>query len=225
MKLTIMFSAILSLGRFGDHVLLFSGSTAMMLVFQASCSQISCDFFHPTDRPTQNQETYSTLNERKGDDLSLMVSFWASSPHCFCVFLYTCLLFCSFFVGEITETETVQTPSIFPLEILEKKKWKTRWFIDLKGNEVGLGLVKVLTWISWNPVCCRYMFHKNLATAMEYAATLSTVWEIMYFTKTKRSYFRFAPPPTPESPRQDRFKVLPTPRPKWLDLFLWLPGG
>ena len=97
MKLTIIFSAILSLCRFGDHVLLFSGSTAVMLVFQASRSQISCDFFHPTDRPTQNQETYSTLNERKGDDLSLMVSFWAPSPHCFCVFLYTCLaLFCSF---------------------------------------------------------------------------------------------------------------------------------
>ena len=95
MKLTTIFSAILSLCRFGDHVLLFSGSTAMMLVFQASYSQISCDFFfHPTDRPTQNQETYSTLNERKGDDLSLMVSFWASSPHCFCVFLYTCLLLC-----------------------------------------------------------------------------------------------------------------------------------
>ena len=51
-------------------------------------------FFHPTDRPTQSQETYSTLNERKGDDLSLMVSFWASPPHCFCVFLYTCLLLC-----------------------------------------------------------------------------------------------------------------------------------
>ena len=49
-------------------------------------------FFHPTDRPTRNQETYSTLNERKRDDLSLMVSFWASSPHCFCVFLYTFLL-------------------------------------------------------------------------------------------------------------------------------------
>ena len=31
----------------------------------------------------------------------------------------------------------------------------------------------------------------------------------------KRSYFRFAPPPTPESPRQDRFKVLP----------MWLRGG
>ena len=55
LKLTITFSAILSLGRFGDHILLFSGSTAMMLVFQATCFQISCDFFfHPTDRPTQN---------------------------------------------------------------------------------------------------------------------------------------------------------------------------
>ena len=50
-KLTITFSAILSLCRFGDHVLLFLGSTAMMLVFQASCSQISCDFFSP-HRPT-----------------------------------------------------------------------------------------------------------------------------------------------------------------------------
>ena len=92
MKLAITFSAILSLCRFGDHVLLFSGSMAMMLVFQASCSQISCEFFSP-HRPTHpSQEIYSTLNERKGDDLSLMVSFWASPPHCFCVFLYTCLL-------------------------------------------------------------------------------------------------------------------------------------
>ena len=73
MKLTIIFSAILNLCRFGDHVLLFSGSTAMMLVFQASCSQVSCHFFfHPTDRPTQNQETYSTLNERKGDDVNFI---------------------------------------------------------------------------------------------------------------------------------------------------------
>ena len=29
--------------------------------------------------------------------------------------------------------------------------------------------------------------------------------------KTKRSYFRFAPPTTPESPGHDRFKQLPTP--------------
>ena len=34
-------------------------------------------------------------------------------------------------------------------------------------------------------------------------------------SQKKRSYFQFAPPPTPESPRQDRFKVLPTPGPKW----------
>ena len=111
MKLTIKFSAILSLCRFGDHVLLFSVSTAMMLVFQASRSQISCDFFfHPTDRRTQNQETYSTLNERKGDDLSLMVSFWASSPHCFCVFLYTCLLLCFVLFCRLNELKQYKDP-------------------------------------------------------------------------------------------------------------------
>ena len=33
--------------------------------------------------------------------------------------------------------------------------------------------------------------------------------------KNKEKLFRFAPPPTPESPRQDRFKVLP----------MWLRGG
>ena len=125
MKLTIMFSAILSLGRFGDHVLLFSSSTAMMLVFQASYSQISCDYYYyyfSPHRPTQNQETYSTLNEKKREWPKPYGFFWASSPHCFCVFLYTCLLFCFvlFFVGEITETESVQRPSIFPLEILER---------------------------------------------------------------------------------------------------------
>ena len=67
MKLAIMFSAILNLGRFGDHVLLFSSSTAMMLVFQASYSQISCDYYYyfSPHRPTQTQETYSTLNEDK----------------------------------------------------------------------------------------------------------------------------------------------------------------
>ena len=57
------------------------------------------------------------------------------------------------------------------------------------------------------------------------AVTMSTVREMMYFTKTKTSYFRFVRPPTPESPRQDRFKVLPIPGPKWLELFLWLRGG
>ena len=94
MKLTITFSPTLSLCRVGDHVLLFLGSTAMMLMFQAPYSQISCYFSVSPHRPSQNQETYSTLKKQKGDDLSLVVSFWASSPHYFCVFLYTCLLFC-----------------------------------------------------------------------------------------------------------------------------------
>ena len=54
MKSTIILSAILSLCQFGDCVLLFSGSTVIMLVFQTSYSQISCEFFFfffspPTD--------------------------------------------------------------------------------------------------------------------------------------------------------------------------------
>ena len=149
MKLAIMFSAILNLGRFGDHVLLFSGSTAMMMVFQASYSQISCDYYYyfSPHRPTQNQETYSTLNEKKREwpkpygfftTLLLRISVYLSF-----------VLYCSFSVGEITETETVQTPSIFPLEILGEKKWKARWFIDPKGNGVGLGLVTAAPVHSW----------------------------------------------------------------------------
>ena len=54
----IVVSAILSLCRFDDYVLLFSGSTAMMLMFEASFSaEISCflflfsvSIFHPTNR-------------------------------------------------------------------------------------------------------------------------------------------------------------------------------
>ena len=40
-----IFSAILSLCRFGDNFLLFPLSTSMMLGFQASYSQTSCDLF------------------------------------------------------------------------------------------------------------------------------------------------------------------------------------
>ena len=107
--------------------------------FRPSLLRFLVIFFHPTDRPTQNQETYSTLNERKGDDLSLMVSFWASSPHCFCVFLYTCLLLCFvLFVGKINWncTKTINIP-FGGSRTRMKKKWKTRWFIDRKGNGVA----------------------------------------------------------------------------------------
>ena len=43
--------------------------------------------------------------------------------------------------------------------------------------------------------------------------------------KNKEKLFSICPTPTPESPRQDRFKVLPSSGPKLLDLFLWLRGG
>ena len=226
-------------------------------------------------RPTQNQETYSTLNEQKGDDLSLIVSFWASLPHCSYVFLYTCLLFCFvlFFVGEINwncsktlyirfvdsraRIKKMKSSMIYwrqgqlggvrarycaavhscAVKCSRETKGKTsveRLFNSRHQASFKMGLIaspcswswfKVLTSISWCPVCCRHMFQKGLSTAMESAVTLSTVREMMYFTKTKRSYLRFSPHPTPESPRQDRFKVLPITGPKWLDLFLWLPGG
>ena len=91
--------------------------------------------------------------------------------------------------------------------------------IGLIASPCSWSWFEVLTSISWCPACCRDMFQKGLSTATESAVTLTTVRVMMYFTKTKRSYFWFATPPTPESLRQDRFKVLP----KWLDLFLWAP--
>ena len=109
----------------------------------------------------------------------------------------------------------------------EKKKRKTsvdRLFTSRPQASFKMRLIaspcswswfKVLTSSSWCPVCCRDMLHKDLSTATESTATLSTVREMMYLTKTKISYFRFAPPPTPESPRRDCFKVLPTPGPEF----------
>ena len=67
------------------------------------------------------------------------------------------------------------------------------------------------------------MLHKDLSTATESAAILSAALEMMYFTKTnlKRSYFRFASPPTTESPGHVHFKQLPTPGPEGVELSLW----
>ena len=42
---------------------------------------------------TKSGNLYEAKRTKRGW-VSLMVSFWASSPHCFCVFLYTCLLLC-----------------------------------------------------------------------------------------------------------------------------------
>ena len=121
MKLTTIFSAVLSLCRFGDHVLLFSGSTAMMLVFQASYSQISCDFFFtpPTDQKPGN--LFDTKRTKRG---------W-SKPYGFFLGFLTILLlrisvylsfvlFCSFFVGEINWNRNCSKSLYIPFEILER---------------------------------------------------------------------------------------------------------
>ena len=88
--------------------------------------------------------------------------------------------------------------------------------MELIASPCSWSWVKVLTSITWCPVCCRDMFHKDLSTATESAAILSTAREMMYFTKTdlKRSHFRFASPPTTESPGHDHLKQLPTPGPR-----------
>ena len=104
MKLTIIFSATLSLCRIGDHVLLFSGSTAMMLMFQASYSQISCDFFNFTS-PT-DQKPAGNLFDAKGTKRGLpkprgfFLGFLTTLLLRISVYL-SFVLFCSFFVGEI----------------------------------------------------------------------------------------------------------------------------
>ena len=88
--------------------------------------------------------------------------------------------------------------------------------MELIASPCSWTWVKVLTSITWCHVCCRDMFHKDLSTGTQSTAMLSTVQEMMYFTKAnlKRSYFRFASPPTTESPGQGLFKQLPTPGPK-----------
>ena len=110
----------------------------MILVFQVSSSQISCGFFFtpPTDPP----------NTRKRE--------WPKPYGFFLGFVTTLLLrisvylsfavFCSFFVGEINWNcrKTIYIP--FGDSRGRIKKWRTRWFIDRKGNGVGLGLITAL---------------------------------------------------------------------------------
>ena len=59
--------------------------------------------------------------------------------------------------------------------------------MELIASRCSWSWVKVLNQlksITWCPVCCRDMFHKDLSTATESAAILSTAREMMYFTKT-----------------------------------------
>ena len=70
---------------------------------------------------TKSGNLYEAKRTKRGW-VSLMVSFWASSPHCFCVFLHNYLsfaLFCSFF---LRWNKLKLKPSIFPLEIIDGVK-------------------------------------------------------------------------------------------------------
>ena len=66
---------------------------------------------------------------------------------CFCILVFCFVLF--FFVGKINWncTKTLNIP-FGGSRTRIKKKWKTRWFIDRKGNGVGLGLVTALRFTS-----------------------------------------------------------------------------
>ena len=204
MKLTITFSAMLSLCRFGDHVLLFSGSTAMMLVFQASCSQISCDFFSP-HRPTHPKpgNLFDAKRTKRG---------WPKPYGFFLGFLTTLLLrisvylsfalFCSFLVSEVnwncfktlwrflsTRKKMKNTMIYWPqgtkgkmtVDRLFTSRHRASFMMGLIASPCSWSWFKVLTTIWWCHVCCRDMFHKDLSTARESAATLSTMREMMYF--------------------------------------------
>ena len=85
--------------------------------------------------------------------------------------------------------------------------------IGLMASPCSWSWLKMLTSISWCPVCCQDMFHKDLSTATDSTATLSTVREMMYFTKRKRSYFRLPRPLPPKVPDRTASKYSPLPGP------------
>ena len=118
----------LSLCRFGDRVLLFSGSTAIMLVFQTSYSQISCEFFlffffftPPTDPKPGN--SFDAKRIKRGwpkpygffsgfiNTLLRRISVILSFALFFFLFWFFVLFVCLFVFLPVkwTETKTVQT--------------------------------------------------------------------------------------------------------------------
>ena len=88
-------------------------------------------------------------------------------------------------------------------------KWKMtvdrRLFTSRHQASFKMGLIaspcswswfKVLTLISWFPACYQNMFQKGLSKGTESAVPLSTVREMMYFTKTEK-LFSICPAPYP----------------------------
>ena len=65
----------------------------------------------------------------------------------------------------------------------------TYGMMELIASPCSWSPVKVLTSITWCPVCCRGMFHKDVFTATESAAILSPAREMMYFTRNKEKLF------------------------------------
>ena len=74
--------------------------------------------------------------------MTLALWFLFGLPHhiasaYFCKLVFCFVLF--FFVGEITEPETVQRPPIFPLEILERAQKNEKRNDLLTASAMGLG--------------------------------------------------------------------------------------
>ena len=103
------------------------------------------DSHRPTHPKPRN--LFDPKRTKRGLDVSLMVVF-GLPPHIasayFCILVFCFVLF--FFVGKINWncTKTLNNPFGGSRTRIKKKKWKTRWFIDRKGNGVGLGIVTAL---------------------------------------------------------------------------------
>ena len=132
--------------------------------------------------------------------------------------------------GFATALRFTRAPSNSPKQ-KEKRRWTYYSHLDIKyhfwwnlsplpvhGSELSQG-------VDVNYVCpaCLLPGHVSQGLFHSYGVRrhlVNRARPMMYFTKTKISYFRFASPPTPEIPLQDCFKQLPTLWPEGL----WLPG-
>ena len=94
--------------------------------------------------------------------------------------------------------------------------------MELNASHCSWSWVKVLTSITWCPICCRDMFHKDLSTATESAAILLTAREMMYFTKTKKIFFSICPATHPRKSGTWPLQTTPNPRARRAGLiYLW----
>ena len=115
----------------------------------------------------------------------------------------------------------------------DKRLWTDYSRLDIKHHLRYDGTYRLSLFMALSQGVVNYMMpcmlpgHVSQGPFYSYGvrSLLSTAREMMYFTKTKRSYFRFAPQTTAESPEHGHLKQLPIPWPEGLDLSLWLPKG